>query len=159
MTHYDVFNGDADGLCALHQLRLEAPRDAVLVTGTKRDIGLLARTPAQAGDTVTALDISAAENHDALVELLARGVAVEYFDHHHAGDLPAHPNLRAWIEPSALVCTGILVDRHLGGRQRPWAIVAAYGDNLRSSAEALGATLGLRPDALAPLRELGEALK
>src|SRR5437763_1187678 len=25
MTHYDVFNGDADGLCSLHQLRLEDP--------------------------------------------------------------------------------------------------------------------------------------
>ena len=34
MKFYDVFNGDADGLCALHQLRLAEPRDAVLVTGT-----------------------------------------------------------------------------------------------------------------------------
>ena len=31
MTCFDVFNGDADGLCALQQLRLEDPRDAVLV--------------------------------------------------------------------------------------------------------------------------------
>ena len=27
MNCHDVFNGDADGLCALHQLRLAAPRD------------------------------------------------------------------------------------------------------------------------------------
>ena len=38
----DVFNGDADGLCALHQLRLAEPlADAQLVTGVKRDIALL----------------------------------------------------------------------------------------------------------------------
>ena len=29
MPHFDVFNGDADGLCALHQLRLAEPADAV----------------------------------------------------------------------------------------------------------------------------------
>lgn len=39
---YDVFNGDADGICALHQLRLARPRpEAQLVTGVKRDIRLL----------------------------------------------------------------------------------------------------------------------
>jgi hypothetical protein len=43
MTHYDVFNGDADGICALQQLRLAEPGTSVLVTGVKRDIGLLAR--------------------------------------------------------------------------------------------------------------------
>jgi hypothetical protein len=42
---YDVFNGDADGICALHQLRLANPRDAVLLTGVKRDIALLQRVP------------------------------------------------------------------------------------------------------------------
>ena len=47
MTRYDVFNGDADGICALHQLRLDEPRDAELVTGVKRDIGLVARINAQ----------------------------------------------------------------------------------------------------------------
>ena len=41
MTRYDVFNGDADGICSLLQLRLAAPCDAVLVTGVKRDIALL----------------------------------------------------------------------------------------------------------------------
>ena len=40
---YDVFNGDADGICALIQLRLVEPRpDATLVTGVKRDIQLSA---------------------------------------------------------------------------------------------------------------------
>jgi hypothetical protein len=29
--YFDVFNGDADGLCALHQLSLAEPRAARLV--------------------------------------------------------------------------------------------------------------------------------
>ena len=42
MSDYDVFNGDADGICALTQLRLAEPRPtATLVTGVKRDIDLL----------------------------------------------------------------------------------------------------------------------
>ena len=28
---YDIFNGDADGICALQQLRLEDPRATVLM--------------------------------------------------------------------------------------------------------------------------------
>nr|MCS5525096.1 acetyltransferase [Candidatus Poseidoniia archaeon] len=35
MTHYDVFNGDADGICALQQLRLARSRTSTLVTGVK----------------------------------------------------------------------------------------------------------------------------
>ena len=31
MTRFDVFNGDADGICALLQLRLANPLDTVLV--------------------------------------------------------------------------------------------------------------------------------
>ena len=41
MSHWDVFNGDADGLCALQQLRLARPRESRLVTGLKREIALL----------------------------------------------------------------------------------------------------------------------
>ena len=41
MTDYDVFNGDADGICALVQLRHAEPRNAQLITGVKRDISLL----------------------------------------------------------------------------------------------------------------------
>ena len=60
---YDIFNGDADGICALIQLRLAEPRpDAVLVTGVKRDIQLLGRIPDEGVDRVTALDISFEKN-------------------------------------------------------------------------------------------------
>jgi hypothetical protein len=43
MNPIDCFNGDADGLCALHQLRLAEPAESELVTGVKRDIQLLER--------------------------------------------------------------------------------------------------------------------
>ncbi|MGE5170505.1 MAG: hypothetical protein ACM3JC_09050 [Rudaea sp.] len=158
MTHFDAFNGDADGICALHQLRLAEPKDAVLVSGVKRDIALLQRIDAHAGDSVTALDISVAENRPALVALLERGVRVEYFDHHFAGDVPVHPNLRAVLDPSPRTCTGMLVDRHLGGRYRVWAVVAAFGDNLAPEALAIAADLALDAAQLDALRDLGEAL-
>ena len=160
MSHYDVFNGDADGICALHQLRLESPLDSILVTGVKRDIALLQRIVAQArsGDTVTALDVSLDVNRPAVVALLGRGVHVEYFDHHYAGDIPADPGFRALIDPAPDVCTGILVDRHLGGRQRIWAVVAAFGDNLPAPAVALAAALALSRPQLGMLRALGDNL-
>ena len=58
MRYFDVFNGDADGICALHQLRLADPVDSQLVTGLKRDIELLKTVPARDGDVVTVLDLS-----------------------------------------------------------------------------------------------------
>ncbi|GHD53921.1 hypothetical protein SAMN05216429_101155 [Marinobacter persicus] len=33
MPTYDVFNGDADGICALIQLRLAEPAETTLITG------------------------------------------------------------------------------------------------------------------------------
>jgi hypothetical protein len=160
MTWFDVFNGDADGLCALHQLRLVRPADAILVTGVKRDIALLARVAATAapGDMVTVLDVSLAVNRPALETLLARGVAVAYFDHHYAGEIPRHPLLDVHIDPAPQVCTSIIVDRHLAGAHRAWAIVGAFGDNMVGPAERLAAELGLAPDATTALRALGENL-
>jgi len=158
MTHFDVFNGDADGISSLVQLRLATPIDAVLVTGVKRDIALLDRVAAQAGDTVTVLDISLAVNRPALLRLLDSGVSVQYFDHHFAGEIPVHPALDAHVDTSPAVCTGILVDRFLGGRHRVWAVVAAFGDNLVGLARELALPLALDGAQLAALRELGDCL-
>lgn len=158
MTDYDVFNGDADGICALHMLRLEEPRQARLVTGVKRDIALLARVPAGAGDRVTVLDISLDKNREALLSMLAAGAEVTYFDHHQAGEIPAHPRLSAHIETGPQWCTSLLVDRHLSGRHRPWAVVAAFGDNLHDAARCAAQDLGLSEAQLDALRELGECL-
>ncbi len=156
--NYDIFNGDADGLCALHQMRLAQPEAATLVTGVKRDIGLLARVDARAGDEILVLDIAVEKNAAALAAALDKGARVRWFDHHHPGELPEHPNLQATIDTSAEVCTSLLVDRHLDGAHRIWAVVAAFGDNLHGAARRAAEPLGLPQAQLESLRELGECL-
>lgn len=158
MKFYDIFNGDADGICALHQLRLEQPRAAELVTGTKRDIALVGRVAAQAGDQLTVLDVSLRSNADAVRRALASGAKLQYFDHHAAGDIPQHPQFEAHIDTATDVCTSLLVDRHLAGKHRLWAVVAAFGDNLVESAVRAAQPLQLDHTELARLHELGEAI-
>ena len=155
MTRFYAFNGDADGLCALQQLRLVDPRDATLVTGVKRDIKLLRRVSAADGDEVTVLDISLDANRDDLRRLLEAGASVRYFDHHHAGELPQHRNLETHIEESSGVCTSTLVDRQLAGRHRTWAIVAAFGDNLPQLGTAMARAAGIAAPAIATMERLG----
>jgi hypothetical protein len=136
-----AFNGDADGLCALQQLCLaEQFQPAELVTGPKRRTRLLAGVTAAEGDEITVLDISLHANRDDVVRLLEAGARVRYFDHHHAGDLPAHQRLEAHIDPSPRVCTSAIVNRYLNSRYRPWAAVGAYGDNLAETGKALWAS-------------------
>ena len=158
MRFYDIFNGDADGLCALHQLRLAEPRQATLITGVKRDIGLLAWVSPQAGDMLTVLDVSLDTNREAVHDVLNRGAHVRYFDHHYAGEIPRHPRFESHIDTSADICTSLIVDRYLEGRFRAWAVVAAFGDNLRSQAYSLASLLGLTDPDAGMLRALGEAL-
>jgi hypothetical protein len=158
MNLIDVFNGDADGLCALHQLRLADPADSSLVTGPKRDISLLKRVEAQSGDRVTVLDIALSKNRDALDKLLEAGVQVRYFDHHQPGDIPVHPNFESHIDPDANVCTSLLVNRHLQGRQQAWAVTGAFGDNLADAARQAAVPLSLSAGLLAQLQSLGECL-
>ena len=155
---FDVFNGDADGICALHQLRLVNPADSELVTGPKRDISLLKRVKAQAGDRVTVLDIALSKNREALDRLLEAGVQVRYFDHHQPGDIPAHPNFEPHIDTDANVCTSLLVNQTLQGRQRVWAVTAAFGDNLAEAARQAALPLDLSATQLAQLQSLGECL-
>jgi len=158
MRFYDIFNGDADGLCALHQLRLAEPRAATLITGVKRDIALLAHVIPETGDEITVLDVSLDANRSALLGALQAGARVRYFDHHFAGEIPRHPLLEAHIDTSATVCTSLIVDAHLQGCYRAWAIVAAFGDNLRAQAHSAANMLGLAAAEIEALRELGECL-
>ena len=155
MAIIDVFNGDADGICALTQLRNATPADSVLVTGVKRDIALLEKVDAGAGDQVTVLDVSLDKNREGLRKALERGAAVFYVDHHFAGEIPESDRLETLIDPAPNVCTSILVDRHLEGRFVPWAVTGAFGDNLDASARALAQPLGLAADQLTSLRDLG----
>ncbi len=155
MTHYYAFNGDADGLFALQQLRLAEPGSALLVSGVKRDISLLERVPAQTGDTCTALDISLDVNRAPLLALLANGVRVRYFDHHYAGPIPEQGRLEAYLDADPELCTSLLVDRYLEGRSRLWAIAGAFGDSLTCQGERLAQAAGLDADEARRLRELG----
>jgi hypothetical protein len=156
MPFYDIFNGDADGICALQQLRLDEPRASVLVTGVKRDILLLERVAAVAGDELTVLDISLKSNAAGLRRALAAGARCSYFDHHATGDIPRHANLRTYIDTAPDTCTSLIVDRYLEGRHRPWAVVAAFGDNLPGPARRAAADLDLDESEIERLRELGE---
>jgi len=155
---YDIFNGDADGICALIQLRLAEPREALLVTGVKRDINLLQRVDAGEGDQLTVLDVSMAKNTADLQRVLAVGARVLYIDHHLPGEVPDSPRLQAIIDISPETCTSLLVDQRLGGKYRAWAVTAAFGDNLDASAEAAAQPLSISSVGLQGLRQLGIAI-
>ncbi len=73
MANYDVFNGDADGICSLVQLRLANPQNSILITGVKRDIELVAKVKPQPGDHLTVLDLSLEKNAEAVKMALEAG--------------------------------------------------------------------------------------
>lgn len=152
---YDLFNGDADGICALLQLRKAEPRDAMLVTGVKRDINLLDRVQAGRGDRVTVLDVSMEKNSTALERVLEAGATVFYVDHHFPGDIPDHGGLTAIINEAADVCTAALVNGALDGAHLDWAVTGAFGDNLKQTARALAKNLDVTEQELSSLEELG----
>ncbi|WP_235501303.1 hypothetical protein [Hydrogenophaga sp. Root209] len=158
VARFDVCNGDADGLCAVRQWRLHDPSAAHLITGLKRDIALLQHVPCEASSQVLVCDLSMQRNRAALDRLLDGGAQVRWFDHHWSGPVPAHERLDAHLDFSSEVCTSLLVDRYLGGRYRAWALVGAYGDELTTVADRLGAASGLDPLHRAVLRRLGLAI-
>ncbi|NMP32980.1 DHH family phosphoesterase [Thalassotalea sp. M1531] len=135
--HYDVFNGDADGIIALVQLRLAQPKETTLVTGVKRDISLLKQVDIESARSVTVLDISMEKNIESLEGLLAKQVPVFYVDHHRTGEMPVNEGLEALIDLDANTCTSLLVNQYLNEQYYLWAIAAAFGDNMNASAKAL----------------------
>ncbi len=153
--HYDVFNGDADGIIALLQLRLAEPKESILVSGVKRDIQLLDRLSVCSDDSVVVLDISMDKNKAGLENLLDSGAEVFYADHHKSGDIPLHPRLDAHIDLDANTCTALIIDKLLNGRFHTWAITAAYGDNLIAKADQLADTAKLTSQQKEQLKELG----
>ncbi|MPY24837.1 DHH family phosphoesterase [Shewanella sp. YLB-07] len=153
--NYDIFNGDADGIIALLQLRLANPIESELVTGVKRDIQLLEKVTVRSGDSLTVLDISMEKNRDALLGALKIGATVYYADHHRCGDIPQHQHLQAHIDLDADTCTALIIDKLLEGQFYLWAITAAFGDNLIAKANKLAEEAGLSKEQAALLNELG----
>ena len=146
-------------VCArLQQLRLQNPRDARRVSGLKRDIDLLQRVDAAAGDEITVLDISLDKNREALLEVLARGASVFYADHHYPGEIPTDDLLDCHIDIAADTCTSLIVNQLLDNAQSRWAVVGAYGDNFDQPAGELGRELGLKDNELEQLQQLGICL-
>lgn len=158
MQYFDVFNGDADGICALHQMRLANPVDSRLITGVKRDISLLKKVEASAGDQVLVLDISLDKNRDDLIRILDAGADVHYFDHHFAGEIPSSNRLTTSINTDPNACTSLLVNEYLKQKYLPWAVTAAFGDNLHQSATTAAKPLDLNQQQLEQLELLGTCI-
>jgi len=153
--HYDVFNGDADGIIALVQLRLAQPKTSTLITGVKRDISLLKQVPVELAKSVSVLDISMEKNSAALANLLTNNIEVFYVDHHRSGEIPESNKLTSLINTEPNTCTGLLMNEYLKGQFVNWAISAAFGDNMNQSAISLSKQQGLSEHQQAQLKALG----
>lgn len=155
MANIDIFNGDADGICALAQLRLANPRDSQLITGVKRDISLVGKANITKNDDVTVLDVSFDKNREAVIKALPLVASLFYVDHHYAGDIPSNDKLTTLINPAADICTSLLVNSHLQGAHPGWAAVGAFGDNLDKGALSLCRSLKLDDSQVLTLKNLG----
>jgi single-stranded DNA-specific DHH superfamily exonuclease len=155
MADYDVFNGDADGICALVQLRQLEPRDSTLITGVKRNIQLLSELNANVGDRITVLDISMAKNGDDLKRVLSQGATVFYVDHHAAGEVPVSSSLISLINESPNVSTSLLVNNYLRGARLAWGVVGTFGDNLKAVAHGMLKNSEFSSEQIELLEKLG----
>ncbi|WP_150464666.1 DHH family phosphoesterase [Francisella sp. XLW-1] len=158
--YIDIFNGDADGILSLIQLRKALPvasNSHTLITGVKRDISLCKDVSNQdANDAVViVLDISYDKNYQDIERLLHYVSQITYFDHHQADQLISNSRLKAHIDTSADTCTALIVSNSLDKKYHLWAIAAAYGDNLHHIADNEADLLKLNSEQKAQLKELG----
>lgn len=155
--YIDIFNGDADGILSLVQLRKAFPvdkSDQRLITGVKRDIELCRQALNTQNAQITVLDISFDKNVNEVKSLVQEN-KVEYFDHHKADKLFQHDNLSTHIDLSADICTALLVSKSINEKHHLWAIAAAYGDNLCQRAELESDKLNLTNLQREQLKEFG----
>ena len=142
---YDVFNGDADGICALQQLRLQTAR-AERITGLKRDIDLLQRVDADAGRRDHRARCVARQKSRRLAKRCWRkGASVFYADHHYAGEIPQHDSARVSYRRRRGYLYQPDCQRLLDGAQARWAVVGAFGDNFDRPARRTGRSIRACP--------------
>lgn len=157
MVHYDIFNGDADGIVSLHQYRMHFPvKKPELVTSMKRDVELLRHMRLVKHSRLTVFDISHKTNEVHVQGILSNNNRIVWFDHHDVGMVYPSNMFRLTFDTSSDVCTNMLVDSYVDGLYRPWTIVGAYGDNLHEQAAALNP--GFNDKKMYHLREIGETL-
>ena len=155
MIYYDIFNGDADGLCSLQQMRLHQPRYAELITGVKRDTQLLKHLDFKNGDSLDIFDIGIDQNLDELSRALKMGAVVRWFDHHATQFGSKHPRLEMYLDFRPQVCTSLIVNSYLLGKYAKWALVGCYGDSLDQAGDSLAQTIGISAIERNNLRKLG----
>ncbi|MFH0780708.1 MAG: acetyltransferase [Pseudomonadota bacterium] len=155
--HYDIFNGDADGIFSLHQYRLYKPSlESHLLTGVKRDICLLSHLENLRNCSLTVFDISFDSNRGSLLRLLQQDNKVTYFDHHFSGNLINSKALQVHIDTNPAICTSLIVNNFLDNRYGLWAICGAFGDNLHEPAMLLAKAFHLSEHQISQLCQLGE---
>ncbi|WP_144213700.1 DHH family phosphoesterase [Shewanella donghaensis] len=152
---FDVFNGDADGIFSLLQLRKDNPKNSMLVTGVKRDIALVCKVDKNIATHVNVLDVSYEKNESAVKAVLNENISVFYADHHRAGNIVESPLLTALIDTHPNTCTALIINDMLRGKYHQWAIAAAFGDNLNERAFSLSEQHGLSTEQAKQLQELG----
>ncbi len=157
-SRFIVFNGDADGICAAHQLFLADQQEKKSITGVKRDISLLRQIEYVHDAEITVLDVAVEKNLPALKKLLEQNCDVRWFDHHLSPEIPEHPNFKRHIDTRPDINTSLLVSNHLNKGVSPWAVAGLYGDNMHPAAEALVRELNLEISEAEQLRELGELM-
>ncbi len=136
-------------------MRLSYPAESLLISGVKRDIKLLSRVESGNKTGITVFDISFDKNRADVLRLLNDGAEINYFDHHHAGEIPDHPRLHTYIDPAPDRGTSFIINRYTGGKFRAWAVVGTFGDNFDDAARRLAEPLHADEKTIAILKELG----
>lgn len=161
-----VFNGDADGIIAQHLLKLKLGSPDIRITGYKRDIQLLKKIPLLDAAQIHVLDISLKQNLEFLPRLLNIGgdqsepgangnISVTWYDHHEAGIGFDHPHLLLHIEEAAETCTTVIVNAVLKHPFSYWAAMAAYGDNIPNTGDAILRTMKITESEKLQLKKAG----
>lgn len=157
-----AFNGDADGLGALHLMRrwggLEPDR---LLSGVKRNQALLRQMVRFDGQTIFVFDVAVEKNRAELDQALAAGCRVTWFDHHKSADIPHdHELFQGHIDPATDTNTCRIVHQYLDQADETikWALVGMYGDNLHQIGDEMAQEAGLAEADIQALREVGELI-
>ena len=151
-----VFNGDADGIISQTILGKVLGLPDLRITGLKREVHLLRKLPPLDSGRIHVMDISLRQNLPELPAVLKpEKIQVTWYDHHEPGEPFVHPRLELHINEASGTCSAVIVNQVFGKKHSLWATMAAFGDNLPSTAKALAAEAGANVDETSVLRHCG----